>query len=355
MIQLRFPRPFRRVLSFTVAVLFAARSVHAAAPTPPTSSRAADDVTRLPAFNVTGERLEDFGFRVSPDLDHARSTDKRNVYTPVVDVVLPNTAASKADLRPGDRILAADGKSTAAGSMSATKWRGLQEEKWREVTSGKPDVVWTLTVETAGSKAIRTLTLQLPTPAPHWGASNWRPPVGRAPAVVREAGPLAQRAHDILDHGVWMILRQSYVRGFQLPTDAAHPHFLCYEWTLWDDSVGHRMYVSQQRGRTDIVFEVIYRQTGGLLSFLRPVKTPEQNLASATTLHAVDSAAYLTSPSGVLEAAWRIPYPTNNQKEIPLRAASAGFQAEVDFWLRRVTKTSGLWPFGLVDASAQVP
>lgn len=311
-----------------------------------------DDVTKLPAFNVTGERLEDFGFRVSPDFDVQRSTKYKRVYTPVVDVVLPNTAASKAGLRPGDRILTADGESTAAGSMSPSRWRDLQGNKWRAVSAGHSAVDWTLQVETAGTWEMRTVKLQLPTPPPHWGSTVWRAPAGRVPVTLDETGPLTERAQDILNHGIWMILRASYVRGFDLPTDARHPHFLAYQWTLWSGEVGHRMYVSRQRGRTDIILEAIFRESGPGFSFTKPAVKSEQNLTSATTQHAIDSVAYLTSPSARLEKAWRLP-PSNQQHEVPADAAQAGFQVEVEFWTTRVGKVSPLWPLGVIEPAAQ--
>lgn len=311
----------------------------------------AGEPVRLPAFNVKGEMLEDFGFRVSPDFDVVRSKGLGRVYTPVVDMVLPNTAASKAGVRPGDRIVTADGEETGSWTSSLRKWRGIQKKKWAAVEEGKGGVPWILQVETAGTWEMRTITLQLPTPAPHWGSTVWRAPEGRTPAVVLEPGPLAERAQQILDNGIWMVLRASYVNGFKLPVDAAHPHFLCYQWTLWSGSTGHRMYVSQQRGRTDIILEAIDKDnSASIFSGTTPAATPDQTLSSATTALAVDSRTYLTSPSGVLEKAWRLPR-SNRQEEIPPGVASAGFAAEVDFWLTKVGKVSSLWPLGVITNS----
>ena len=315
----------------------------------------AGKTVHLPAYNVKGEMIEDFGFRVSPDFDMVRSKGAGRVYTPVVDMVLPNTAASKAGVRPGDRIVSADGEETVSGSSSLRKWRGIQKKKWAEVEAAKGGVSWTLQIESAGTWEMRTVTLQLPTLAPRWGATVWRVPEGRTPVVVPEAGPLAERAQQVLNNGIWMVLRQSYVNGFKLPVDAAHPHFLCYQWTLWSGSTGHRMYVSQQRGRTDVILEAINKDnSSSIFSGITPAATPDQTLSTATTALAIDSRTYLTSPSGVLEKAWRLPR-SNHQEEIPLGSASAGFQAEVDFWLTKVGKVSSLWPLGVIDNASAVP
>ena len=308
---------------------------------------AADDPTRLPAFKVTGEQLEDFGFRISPDFDGERSTATRKIYTPVVDVVLPNTAASKAGVRPGDRILTSDGLSTANGNSSLTKWRGIQEKKWAEVATGKSGVTWTLEAETAGTLVLRTLKLQLPTPAPHWGSTIWRMPEDRTPVDVPEPGALAERAQQVLNNGIWMLLRNTYVRDFRLPIDATHPFFLCYQWTLWTGSTGHRIYVSRQRGRTDIILEAIAKEAASAFSRTAPGAAPERNLASATTVFAIEAKVYLTSPSAVLESAWEL-VGNNRQQEIPREAARAGFEAEMDFWLTRVGKVSPLWPLEVI-------
>jgi hypothetical protein len=313
------------------------------------ASDVGSDSTLMAPVKVTGERLEDFGLRVSPRLDGEHSTGSRRVYVPVVDAVLPNTAASKAGVRPGDRILVSDGESVATESSSSSKWRSILTAKWNEVIKAKSGVTWTLQVEAAGTSEKRLLQLQLPTPPPHWGATVWRAPTERTAIVVPEPGPLAERAQDVLNNGIWMVLRTSYVRGFQFPLDAAHPQFLCYQWTLWSGSLGHRMYVSRQRGRTDIIFEVISHEAGGWFSRFMPAVVPDRSLASMTTAQAIDSRTYLTSPSGELERAWRLPL-TNEQKEIPLGAARAGFEAEVDFWLTKVGKVSPLWPLEVIGS-----
>jgi len=318
----------------------------AAAGTPPP---VAEPKVELPALQVVGDPLEDFGFRVSPVFDPAPSTRLLTVYTPVVDLVLPNTAASKAGIRPGDRIVSADNQPTGSMTRSLRTWEHLQKKKWAEIATGKSGITWQLVVESVWKPGkTRLVQLELPTPAPHWGATTWQAPTDRVPVVVPEQGPLAPRAGEILNNGIWMILRETYQKGFRLPTDAANPAFLCYQWTLWDAAGGHRMLVSRQRGRTDIIFEVITQsnnspQTGGNT----PSRSPDETLAAATTTLAIKAVAYLTSPSGRLEMAMNLA----PAQELPAGAASAGFQAEVEFWLNKVGKTSPLWPLGVIKSS----
>ena len=308
--------------------------------TEPTTIEKDDGVVKLSAFKVTGQRLEDFGFRVSHDFDSQRSQTFGRVYTPVVDLVLPHTAASKAGIRPGDRIIASDGESCLCSSSSLQEWRAIQKRKWSDVTHSVHGVSWTLQVETAGSEELRTVILDLPTPPPHWGTTRWRAPKERSPVAIPESGPLAERAEEILNNGIWTLLRGSYVRGLQLPANAAQPHFLCYQWTLWEGDIGHRMFVSHQRGQTDIIFEVILGERRGLFQRDRSKEGPERNISSETTVFANKARAYLTSPSGELVRACILA----QQKEISLEAARAGFEAEVDFWLNKVGKVSPMWP-----------
>jgi hypothetical protein len=326
---------------YTVAVLSFATVV----PMTPAAG-ANDEVLHLPTLQVSGERFEEFGFRVSSAFDPIRSSAHRKIYSPVVDLVLPNTAASKAGLRPGDRILRAGGVPTLATSDSLRQWEHLQKAQWRNIADGNSTVNWRLEVESAGTYEPRAVSLQLPTPAPHWGAANWRPPEGRTPVVLTETGPLAERAGQILNNGIWMILRRWYVVGFGLPIDSAHPHFLCYQWTIWEKGTGHRMYVSRQRGRTDIVLEVIYHSDPSFSDSSVPVKVADRSLASAATALGNDASAFLTSPSGELQKAWRIPR-FRAPQELPLESARPSFAAEVEFWTTRVTPAPGMWPFGL--------
>jgi hypothetical protein len=300
------------------------------------------DVTLLPALNASAGRIEDFGFRVSPGYEPARSSFFNRVYTPVVDVVLPNTAASRAGLEPGDRIVSSDGASTASGSFSLKKWRRIQESKWAAVARGDSDVTWTLVVESATTQKRRTLHLRVPTPPPRWGDAVWRTP-NRPPVSVPEPGPLADRARLILDNGIHVLLRRSYLNGLQLPVDSTQPYFLCHQWTLWSGSAGHRFYVSQQRGRTDIILEAISAEASAELSANAATATPGRPISSPTTIFARESRVYLTSPSGALERAWALPR-GRAQQEIPLDLARAEFQREMDFWLNKTTTASPRWP-----------
>jgi len=61
---------------------------------------------------------------------------------------------------------------------------------------------------------------------------------------------------------------------------------------------------------------------------------------------AIDSVAYHTNPQAELLKAWRLP-PDNRQKELPVEAARANFNAEVEFWRERIVNTTGPWPLDL--------
>jgi hypothetical protein len=308
-----------------------------------------DKTIEMPALKIVGDPVEDFGFRVSPVFDPRRSAGFLRYYTPVVDTVIPNTAASKAGLRPGDRIVLADNMPTGGSSRALREWQRLQKRKWAEIETGATRVTWTLVAESLWApEDSRLVRLELPTPPPHWGATVWQAPRDRKSVTVPEPGPLAARAEEILNNGIWMILRETYQKGLDLPTDTANPMFLCFQWTLWDARGGHRMWVSRQRGRTDIIFEVITRSNNqGLFGASTPSRTPDHSLASAVTTLATRGVAYLTSPSGRLEKAVKL----GQEEELPLGAASVGFHAEMDFWLSQVGKTSPLWPLGVIESS----
>jgi len=195
-------------------------------------------------------------------------------------------------------------------------------------------------VEDIGTGESRTVTLRLPTPAPRWGGPVWHAPEGRSAAPVTETGPLAQRAQEILDHGIWMILRGSYAKGFGLVAPGVDPGTVGYQWTLWDEQGGHRMLVTQQRGPTEIVLEFIARPNQRIGGDLTPTSSPDPTLASERTVLGAKAWAYYTSPSGELRAALRL-----GRKEFLVPAeARSGFEAELDFWLHRVGKVSERWP-----------
>ncbi len=311
---------------------------------------AGDAIITMAAYNAKADRIEDFGLRVESSRypAAARMTSLTTVwfakYAPEIVAIVPNTAAAKAGLQPGDRILKSEGRSTIGGTFSRNIFDKLQKKKWEEVAAGKTNVVWLLEIETPATKAIRTVKLAVPTPPPHWGASIWRAPEGRPPAVVREAGPVAERARSILDHGVWTLAR------WPLSSVAAEnilPNFesavVGYEWHLGDSPEGsHRIFVTQVEGRTRVFFET----------------------ASPATARRI----YLTSPSGALEKAWRwareaniamlrakTPAAAAKAGEISLDEARAGFEHELDLWTTKVGKVSARWPFELkpgYDANA---
>lgn len=292
--------------------------------------RAGDDgIVSLSAYNVAADRIEDFGLRVSSDATRTGRHPTTMIgimtskFAPRITAILPNTAADRSDLRPGEFILKSEGKSTVGGMFSTGKfgqWSKTQKKKWKEVAAGKTDVTWTLEVEDPATKAVRTVKLVVPTPPPHWGSSMWRAPHGRSPATVEETGPLAERSRAVLDHGIWTLIDPYTAEalgweaslGFE-PTG--------YEWRVATRTL-RKIVVTQFRGRTDVILETSSWKTG------RQV--------------------YLTSPSGVLERAW------NWQRRGPKGAMSlddarAGFEAELDFWTDKMVAGTGRWPFEVAE------
>jgi hypothetical protein len=177
------------------AVFVSAEDAPAPAATPPTDEIEDDDpadVTKMAAFSVTADRLENFGFRVGGQLLNPFGSS-----LPSVTAVYPNTAASKAGLRPGDRVLTTDGGSAAVTLFSLNKWRKLFARKAAEIASGRKAVTWTLEVESPDHRQRRTVKMSVPTTPPRWGATKWQPPQGRIPAVV-EPGPRAARAGGVV-------------------------------------------------------------------------------------------------------------------------------------------------------------
>ena len=294
-----------------------------------------DEIVSLAAYNVKADRIEDFGLRVDsapypkpPKIGVGIFFSK---FAPVITAVVPNTAAARAGLQPGERILKSEGKSTVGSPFSSGKsgqWYKTQKKKWSEVAAGKTNVTWMLEVETPTTKAVRTVKLVVPTPPPHWGASIWRRPEGRNPSTVTETGPLAGRARDVLDNGILTWVHDGFFQSFLGESVSLGSEPTGYEWRIGGRREGeHRIFVTQFRGRTDVVLDVGAYATGRWV--------------------------YLTSPSGALERAWRF---TRKQKgEIPLEAARAGFEHELDLWTTKVQTVSGRWPFELkpgYDANA---
>lgn len=311
-----------------------------AAPEETVEGEATNDeaIISLAAYNVRADFIEDFGVRVQSETYSGKAVNGATfwfaTYAPRISAVLPNTAAARAGLRPGERVLKSEGKSTVGGLFSSGKlgqWHKVQKKKWAEVAAGKKNVTWTLEVESPGTKAVRTVKLVVPTPPPHWGSSVWHAPAGRSPGVVAESGPLAECSRAILDQGIWSLvdsgfagpgLREKFF-GQKIPADEAPTG---YTWRVGSGQEGeHHILVAQFRGRTDILLQV------RRWPYLR---------------------IYLTSPAGVLEKAWR-PGETKLINvgtpllEIPVAEARAGFEQEVDLWANQVVRGTGRWPFAV--------
>jgi len=329
-------------LLFAIATLLLAGPivVAAAEPAATADSDAADndDLVILAPYNVKADRIEDFGIRVGSSFyskppKSAVGFFLAAKFAPIITAIVPNTAAARAGLRPGERILKSEGQSTVGGAFSTGKlgkWYKIQTKKWAEVAAGKIDVTWTLEIENPTTKAVRTVKLVVPTPPPHWGASTWRMPEGRSPSTVAESGPLAERSRAVLDNGIWTLLNERYARLLGLDfkaepgPDTGYPTGLeptGYEWHIGNRVANspeglHRIFVTQFRGRTDIFFETDSPWTRGL---------------------------YLTSPSGVLEKAsqWGKGGAASPEE------ARAGFEHELDFWTTKIEKGTGRWPFAV--------
>ncbi|MEO7413905.1 MAG: hypothetical protein ABIZ81_11155 [Opitutaceae bacterium] len=303
-----------------------------------------DDVISLAAYNVKADRIDDFGLRVrmAPKSSYPKTLVGflTSRYVPMVWSVTPNTAAAKAGLQPGERILKSDGESTSVGLVSSVlmkNWLRKQKRKWQEVAAGKQNVIWTLELQSRDMKTVRTVKLVIPTPPPRWGASVWRPPEGRPPSTVRETGPLAERARAVLDNGVLISLHERYAKVIGLNFRGMESDFASgreptgYQWSIGREEDGtHRIFVTQFRGRTDIFLEV------------RSISPGHFRI-------------YHTSPSGVLEHAWPVSSARKKSDEMPLEEFRAGFAHELDLWTNQVAKVSPRWPFELkpgYDANA---
>lgn len=271
--------------------------------------RMLDDVTLLPAFSVKGERMEDLGVRFNITIGIPTSLNALTVAE-----VFPNTAAAKAGLRPGERVEKIDGKTVGLTTIISVgfKPQKLQQRLWDELARGKKTVSVTMEVRAPHAKETRPVTLTLPSPAPHWGSEKWSAPEGRLPSVVKEPGPLAALAREVLDNGIWS---GGYERSG-------------YEWRIVQPTLGHRIWVTQQGGKTEITLE---RQ-------------------SAESGHS----RFVTSPSGAMESGWGYPPKKQKQKAIPPEELRAQFEAEMDFWLHHVGRVTGRWPFEALSGETAV-
>ncbi len=350
----RRTRPIRRFPLLAIAIFGLAGPLGAAAAEPAVAGEddaaGLDDTLSLTAYNVKADRIEDFGLRVE-SARYPFSSQLTTLTTvwfakfaPQIIAVVPNTAAAKAGLQPGDRILKSEGRSTVGGPFSRNIFDKLQKKKWEEVASGKATVTWTLEIETPVTKFVRTVKLTVPTPPPHWGASVWRMPGGRSQSTVREPGPLAERSRAVLDNGIWTLLpwpMSGVVVGDVLPTSESTA--TGFAWHVGREREGwHQILVTQFGGHTQVFLEASSPSTGRRI--------------------------YLTSPSGVLEKAWRWTRQANialmkaktaevaaKVGEISAEEARVGFESELDLWTTKVAKVSARWPMELkpgYDANA---
>jgi hypothetical protein len=277
-----------------------------------------EDVTKLAPYKVKGTRMEDFGFRFRGMLAIPGPS-----YL-MVTGVLPNTPAAKAGLRPGELISKMEGKSLSIFSMP--KLLKMPQRKWEELEAGKKIVTWSMEVRTPGAADSRTVTLVIPSPAPHWGSKTWSAPEGRMPAVVNEEGPLAALTREVLDNGIWSMPQDVLSPG--APSFFKDP-ILGYEWSIGQKSGMHRIWVTQQRGKTEIILEHRLPETGSRL--------------------------FLTSPSGAMEEAkCQAPRRMDKGNEIPPEEIRAQFEAEIDFWLTKVGRVTGRWPFEALSGETEV-
>lgn len=310
--------PPRRAASWGVLIL--AFLVCSAGPIRAEESPAAEradeieDVTVLPELEVKGNRVEEFGFRFNVTI-RIPGTD-----TITVSEVWPNTAASKAGLRPGDVILKVDGK-TASALRMGLRPNKLQERKWAELAAGKPTATLLLEVRAPDTKERRTLTLTIPSPAPRWGAMPWSAPEGRMPAVVSETGPLATLARDVLDHGICSM-------GGMYSVDGRTVVPLGYEWRIVQPSGMHRICVTQHKGKTEITLGHRSALTGDCW--------------------------FLTSPAGTMDEGGGMTPKRKKEKRRSLtdEEVRARFSAELDFWLHHVGRVTGRWPFEAIPRNA---
>jgi hypothetical protein len=303
-----------------------------------TPLRAAEPAVQLDPFAVQEERIEGFGFGATTGTFERDAKGRRRT-VPIIHEITPNTAAAKAGLQPGDRILKSDGQSTAESGFTEKKWRDLAWQK-ELATRREKTVRWQLEIESADRKQIRTVTLVVPTAPPRWGAAIWQPPEGRTLAVPIEEGPLADRARVILANGIWT-KDDDHARPLGILSDASP--FLGYAWTILTrepkgrEYVAHRFFVTQRRGRTDII------------------------LVESGSNWRIPTKIYLTSPSGKLEKAWglwderKVFGGKMRSAAIPAAEAEPGLRHEIEFWLTRVGQVSARWPLELIPAEIREP
>lgn len=267
-----------------------------------------EDVTTLPAFSVKGDRMEELGMRFSATFGIPSSNNRLTV-----SEVFPNTPAAKAGLRPGDRVEKIDGKSVGLTMILSLGFRPakLQQRLWNDLNRGKKSAGLTMQLRAPKATESRTVTLVLPSPGAHWGSEKWSAPEGRVPATVPEPGPLAALARELLDNGIW---------------SGRYDH-LGYEWRIVQPTDGRRIWVTQAGGRTEIRMEHRSPETG--------------------------QSEFITTPSGAMESGWC--YPPHQKKKLEdADALRAQFEREIDFWLHKVGRVTGRWPFEALSGETAV-
>ncbi|MDB6126198.1 MAG: hypothetical protein JWM35_94, partial [Verrucomicrobia bacterium] len=307
--------PARRVVLLFSLLGGALGWAQEASPTNEMTGAEMEDVTVLPTYKVKGRPPEELGFRIAGQLA---------VFSPndtflMVREVIPNTAAAKAGLRPGELIAKIDGNSPWLNPFKPGRLQGLQ---WVEGEGSKKTMTVSMEVRAPGAKKSRKVTMVLPSPAPHWGSEKWSPPEGRRPAVVKETGPLASLAREVLDNGVWSM--QSDTSFIEAPPCNVAP-VLGYRWTITQPSGSHTLWASQQRGKTEIVLS----HSSAEMRYGR----------------------FLTSPAGAMNKSRCLALKTKTgYREFSSEEVRAEFQSEMDFWLTKVGRVTGRWPFEALAA-----
>ena len=311
--------PIRLLVLLSVLMIASLGLAKEAAPRDNGADNELENVTELAPLEVKGAPLEDFGFRFWGMIQIPGTS-----YV-MVSEVFPNTPAAKAGLRPGELILKVDGRSPSIWTKMSSLHK-VQERKWAELEAGKKSVTYSLEVRAPGAEASRTVTMVIPSPAPHWGSKKWSAPEGRSPAVVREAGPLAALTREVLDSGIWSVLQDTAF--FDAPPNYLTP-ILGYEWSIVQPSGSHHIWVTQQRGKTEIRLE--YR------SLDRKVYS-----------------RFLTSPLGAMDKGRCLAFKKDGKRrEASAEEIRAQFQAEIDFWLTKVGPVTGRWPFGAFSGKGE--
>ena len=267
-----------------------------------------EDVTTLPPFSVKGDRMEELGMRFSATIGIPSSNNSLTV-----SEVFPNTPAAKAGLRPGERVEKIDGKSVGFAMIISLGFKPekLQQRLWNDLNRGKKSVSLTMQVRAPKATESRIVTLVLPSPGAHWGSDKWSAPEGRVPATVREPGPLAALAREVMDNGIW----------------SGRYNRVGYEWRIVQPTDGRRIWVTQADGRTEIKLEHRSPETG--------------------------QSEFVTSPSGAMESGWC--YPPHQKKKLEdADALRAQFEHEIDFWLHHVGRVTGRWPFEALSGDTAV-